>query len=95
MAHAVVEANQQGRAAVAADHDVPQILLRRKAAEFAGEGDHLDAVHAEPEEHFPLLVQRVEQAEIPRAVLQDRARMGPERQDTGEGAALPRGTDKL
>ena len=94
-AHPVVEADQQGRAAVAADHDLAQVLLRREAAERAVEAEHLDPVDAEPEEHLSLLIQRAEQAELPRAVLQDRARVGPEGQHTAEGAALLRGTDQL
>ena len=91
----VVVAQDQRRHAEAGDQIIADKGLGGQAAEFPGERQDLETVHAAGQAALLLLLQRRQQPEPVGILLQDAARMRPEGHDhallpplTGDGAQL-------
>ena len=55
-----------------------EVLLCSEGGKLTGERQNLNSVNAKPQKQRLFLLQRVENPEIPRILLEDSARMGPE-----------------
>jgi len=81
-ANAIIVAHYDQRGAEAVAEEL-KVLRGGEGREFPGEGKHLHTVHPAGEQQRPLFLQRGQQTELPRILLQDRPGMRPERNNQG------------
>ena len=93
-AQAVVVADQEGGHAEAVSQDISKVFFRGERCERPGEIQDFDARDAEAGKQRLLFLERIQKAEFAGAVLEDRPRMRPERDDKGLVSALTREGDE-